>query len=280
MRITTSDGVGLEVEVAGAGPGLVLVHGLGGAKEDFADHVPVLARDHTVVVFDHRGHGASDKPAERSAYSIDRLAADVVEVVDAVGLERFRLLGHSMGGMVARRIPMQASGRVEALVMMDTSAGPIPGFDPDLMAMGAEVAFSQGKDALKELLDLAQTLETPAYQRVLQQRPGYQEFQDRKWSDLSEIMWGSMILELANQLDEHAALAQVATFPVLALAGAQDDPFVTAAHALVAAVPHAQLAIIPEAGHSPQFENPQAWIDALTGFLASVPAPVDSSPVK
>ena len=45
MRITTDDGVGLEVEVTGSGPGLVLVHGFTGAKEDFADHVPALARD-------------------------------------------------------------------------------------------------------------------------------------------------------------------------------------------------------------------------------------------
>src|SRR5215470_12996484 len=62
MRITTDDGVELAVEVAGSGPGLVLVHGFGGAKEDFADHVPALAAEHTVVIFDHRGHGASDKP--------------------------------------------------------------------------------------------------------------------------------------------------------------------------------------------------------------------------
>ena len=47
MRITTDDGVGLEMEIAGDGPGLLLVHGLGGAKEDFSDHVPTLARDHT-----------------------------------------------------------------------------------------------------------------------------------------------------------------------------------------------------------------------------------------
>ena len=68
MRITTSDGVGLAVDVQGAGPGLVLVHGFGGAKEDFSDHLAVLAREHTVVVFDHRGHGASDKPSNPSAY--------------------------------------------------------------------------------------------------------------------------------------------------------------------------------------------------------------------
>src|SRR5512140_2909056 len=96
MRITMDDGIELAVEVAGTGPGLLLVHGFGGAKEDFADHVPALARDHTVVVFDHRGHGASDKPTDRDAYSIDRLARDILDVADGCDLDRFRLLGHSM----------------------------------------------------------------------------------------------------------------------------------------------------------------------------------------
>src|SRR5215471_9761448 len=101
MRITMDDGIGLAVEVAGSGPGLVLVHGFGGAKEDFADHVPALARDYTVVIFDHRGHGASDKPEDPAAYSLERLAADTLAVADGAGLDAFRLLGHSMGGMVA-----------------------------------------------------------------------------------------------------------------------------------------------------------------------------------
>ncbi len=100
MRITTDDGVELAVEVAGQGPGLLLVHGFGGAKEDFADHVDALGRTHRVVIFDHRGHGASDKPDDLAAYSFDRLAPDIVQVADALDLDQFRLLGHSMGGMV------------------------------------------------------------------------------------------------------------------------------------------------------------------------------------
>ena len=273
MRITTSDGVGLAVEVAGEGPGLVLVHGFGGAKEDFADHVSVLARDHTVVIFDHRGHGASDKPADRDAYSIDRLATDILEVADACGLDRFRLLGHSMGGMLARQIPLREPQRVEALIMMDTAAGPIPGFDPTLMDAAAEVAFTRGKEALKELLDLAQVLETPAYQRTLVDRPGYQEFQDRKWEDLSEVMWGAMAVAMAYQPDDLAALAAAVNFPLLLIVGAQDAPFVAASREMAGEIEGAQLVIVPDAGHSPQFENPDAWIDALTQFLASVPAP-------
>jgi 3-oxoadipate enol-lactonase len=273
MRVTTNDGVGLAVEVAGAGPGLLLVHGLGGAKEDFSDHVAALARDHTVVIFDHRGHGASDKPADRAAYSIDRLAHDILEVADACGLDRFRLLGHSMGGMVARQIPLRTPERVEAFVMMDTSPGPIPGFDPTLMDLAAEVAFARGKDALKELLDFGQVLETPAYKRELAERPGYREFEERKWADLSEIAWGALAVALAYQPDDLAALAAAVQFPMLVLAGSQDTPFVTASRAVADAIEHAQLVIIPDAGHSPQFENPGAWIDALSLFLSSVPSP-------
>ena len=272
MRITTDDGVELAVEVEGDGPALLLVHGFGGAKEDFADHVPALARDHTVVVFDHRGHGASDKPDDRDAYSLERLVADTLQVADACSLSTFRLLGHSMGGMVSRKVALQAPERVEALVMMDTSAGPVPGFDPALVEIAVDVALTQGKDALKELLDFAQTLESPAHKQVVEKRPGYAEFEARKWDDMSEIMWATLLHELAHQTDDLPAMADASLPPLLVLVGEQDEPFVRAADAMMASIPHAQLAVIPDAGHSPQFENADAWIGALGGFLSSLPA--------
>ena len=104
MRVVVDDGVGLEVVEQGSGPTLLLVHGFGGAKEDFADQVEALAARYHVVTFDHRGHGESDGPSDAFAYSFDRLTADTVAVADAVGADQFRLLGHSMGGMIARRL--------------------------------------------------------------------------------------------------------------------------------------------------------------------------------
>jgi pimeloyl-ACP methyl ester carboxylesterase len=246
------------------------VHGFTGAKEDFTDHVPALARDHTVVIFDHRGHGGSDKPDDRAAYSLGRLTEDVVQVADAVGLDSFRLLGHSMGGMVSRKVALAHPDRVDALIMMDTSAGPIPGFDVSLIESAADLAFAQGKVALKELLDMAPVLDTPAYRRVLAERPGYQEFVDKKWADISVVMWGALVLALAHQTDDLPAMAARLRCPLLILVGEQDTSLVTASNMMKEAIPAAELVIIPDAGHSPQFENPDAWIEALTKFLARV----------
>jgi pimeloyl-ACP methyl ester carboxylesterase len=271
MRITMDDGVELSVEVAGEGPGLLLVHGFGGAKEDFADHVAALSATHMVVIFDHRGHGESDKPADVAAYSLARLRADTLGVADAVGLTRFRVLGHSMGGMVVRRIAIDHPERVDALIMMDTAPGPIGALDPGQIDAAAQYVLEHGKAALKELLEANGPLDNPAHQRVLRDRPGYQEFNDRKWADLSEFMWAAMARQLAHQPDDLDAMRALA-MPVLVIVGALDTPFLAPSRAMADAIPGAQLAVIPDAGHSPQFENPAAWYDALAAFLASVPA--------
>ena len=226
-----------------------------------------------VVIFDHRGHGASDNPTDAAAYSLDRFAADTLAVADAAGLEQFRLLGHSMGGMVVRKIALRDSARVDALVMMDTSAGPIPGFDPELVDIGCQVALDDGKQALKELLDMFSVLESPAHQRlVAEARPGYADFEVRKWADMSDIMWATIAHELAHQADDLSAMAESLQCPLLILVGEQDEPFVLASQRMAEAIAEAALVTIPNAGHSPQFENPEAWIAALTEFLAALPA--------
>jgi 3-oxoadipate enol-lactonase len=269
MRVRMDDGVALEVTDTGSGPALLLVHGFGGAKEDFADHVDALAARHRVVTFDHRGHGESDDPPDVGAYSLDRMATDVLGVADALGIDGFRLLGHSMGGMVARRFVLAHPARVDALVLMDTSPGPVPGIDPQLADLAAQIALDDGKDVLRPMLDAAGTLETPAYLRLLEERPGYREFEDYKWAALSGVMWAAMAREIVRQPNQLALLAEVRC-PTFVIVGAEDESFVEPSRQMAAVIPDAELVVVPDAGHSPQFENPRLWFDALEGFLAGV----------
>jgi pimeloyl-ACP methyl ester carboxylesterase len=266
MRVVVDDGVELEVVVRGSGPTLVLVHGFGGAKEDFADHLDPLSSRFEVVTFDHRGHGESDAPDDPAAYTLDRLAADTLAVIDAVGAERAMLLGHSMGGMTVRRVVLRAPERVDALVLMDTSPGPVPDVDGEILEIGAQLALTDGMDELKRVMDAFQPLSTPAYERLLAHRPGYQDFCDQKWSTLSAVMWATLAREIRDQPEQLAELARV-TVPTLVLVGEQDDPFLEVSGAMAATIPGARLVVIPDAGHSPQFENPTAWLAALEHFL-------------
>ena len=274
MRVQVDDGTGLEVRETGAGPALLLVHGFGGAKEDFVDHVEALAERYRVVIFDHRGHGESDAPDDVAAYTLDRLAADTLQVADALGIDRFRLLGHSMGGMVARRIVLEHPARVEALVFMDTSPGPVPGLDPEVIELAASIAIEEGKDTLKPLLDDAATLTTPSYERLLRERPGYQDFVDYKWAALSGVMWGAIARDIARQPDQIGELGGVAC-PTLVIVGEQDEPFFAVSHDVAAAIPGARLVTVPNAGHSPQFENAPVWFGAIDRFLRDVDSPAE-----
>jgi len=271
-RVVTDDGVGLVVAVAGdpVAPSLLLVPGFGGAKEDFADHVDALAHGHHVVTFDHRGHGQSDHPDDPAMYSLDRLGADVRAVVRALDLRDLRLLGHSMGGMAVRRALLQEPDLARALVFMDTSPGAPPGLDIELVRLGVEVARTSGMTTLRELQDELDLLGSPAHRRVLDQRPGFREYMLDRWRALSPVMWSTLALEITTQPDQLDGLRSIRV-PALVIVGDQDLEFLAPSRAIASALAHARLVEIPDAGHSPQFENPDAWRAAVLEFLGSLP---------
>jgi pimeloyl-ACP methyl ester carboxylesterase len=267
-RVGVEPGVELAVEVRGEGPDLLCVHGFGGAKEDFGDHVEALAGRWRVITVDLRGHGDSDGPADPATYSLDRMARDVEAVADAVGADRFRLLGHSMGGMVARRVVLARPDRVAALVMMSTAAGPPAGLDPDLVDLGAALALDDWP-ALAKLLEEVAPLRTPAYQRVIDEREGFGEFIAWKWSRVAPPMWAALAPQIVREPVELDRLREV-TCPTLVIVGDLDAAFYDGSLAIADAVPGSRLAVIGDAGHHPQFEQPEAWLDAVTSFLDDV----------
>jgi pimeloyl-ACP methyl ester carboxylesterase len=276
-RVQVATGLGLEVLEAGAGGRpLLLVHGFTGAKEDFADHLDDLGRlGWHAVAPDLRGHGRSDQPGGLDSYSLKTFAGDVLALADALGWDRFTLLGHSMGGMVAQVAALEAGGaaRLDGLVLMDTSHGPIGGIDTEMIELGKTVVAEGGMALLVEAQRGQDgALATAADRRVTAERPGYAEFGEAKTLASSADMWLGMIDEVVHSQDDRLddLASSFAGVPLLVIVGEQDAPFVPHAERMSAAVPGAQLAVIADAGHSPQFENPDAWFEALTGFLAGL----------
>lgn len=126
-HVVDAGGVRLAYDVWGAAdaPPLVLLHALGENAADWAQVAPVLAhggRPHRVYALDLRGHGRSDWPG---TYSLGLMRDDVVAFLDAAGLDRVDLIGHSMGGVVAYLLAQEHPRRVNRLVLEDAPA-PLP----------------------------------------------------------------------------------------------------------------------------------------------------------
>lgn len=255
------------------GDPLLLVHGFTGAKEDFADWMEPLAdAGWHVVAPDNRGHGFSDHPGDESAYSLDAFADDLEALVSHLGWTSFALLGHSMGGMVAQRLAVRMADRLTALVLMDTTHRGLSAMPSDQVAAAQHVVRTHGMEALVRLLEAGAGPPRPqAHERVVAARPGFAEFGRMKMHNASPAMYAAMSAELTSFEDGLDALRALSA-PTLVIVGAQDEPFLKASQRMAEAIQTAQLVVVPEAAHSPQFENPDAWWSAVSGFLASTRA--------
>src|ERR1700745_4385326 len=100
--VATTDGTRLHYETVGSGPVLVLQEGGAGDGSMWRDpgYIGPLSSRYQCILLDHRGHGQSDRPRARAAHSMERYAADIVELLDQLGLERAGFWGYSQGWMI------------------------------------------------------------------------------------------------------------------------------------------------------------------------------------
>ncbi len=275
-RVIDLGPVELTLTEAGAGGRpLLLVHGYTGSRSDFTDFVELLAgQGWHVVAPDLRGHGQSTKPDQESAYSLATFSGDVLGLADALGWDRFALLGHSMGGMIAQVVATGAPDRVAALVLMDTGHGPVP-VDPALVELGVVTAREQGMDVIADFMASMEDdpLSTEAYRRKVAEDPAHAARGDRNLRAASAAMYAAMMLELTSTRDRLESLRSL-SMPTLVLVGSQDTPFLGPSRALAEAINGAEMVVVDGGGHSPQFEAPQGWWLALSSFLDRVSAEV------
>ncbi|WP_314148953.1 alpha/beta hydrolase [uncultured Leifsonia sp.] len=120
-RLPGSGGVELNVAVGGSGPAVVLLHGFPQTHYMWREVAARLADEHTVIVPDLRGYGASGKPEEADAdtYAKRTMGEDVVRVAAALGHDRFGLIGHDRGALVGVRAALDHPDRVRYLGILD-----------------------------------------------------------------------------------------------------------------------------------------------------------------
>ena len=106
----------VEYHVGGAGSPVLLVHGLGGSAENWVEVVPELVRRHRVIAVDLPGHAGSE-PLGRGA-TMDDFASATAKVLDAEGVDRAVVAGHSLGGLVALRLARKRPDLVRGLLLV------------------------------------------------------------------------------------------------------------------------------------------------------------------
>jgi len=120
-RVSLSTGVTLKVAQAGPreGEAIILLHGFPESHRTWRDVMPLLADDYRVIAPDQRGFGGSDKPEGVDQYRVDKVIADLLALADAYGLQRFTLVGHDWGGVVAWTTALKHADRLNGLIIVN-----------------------------------------------------------------------------------------------------------------------------------------------------------------
>jgi pimeloyl-ACP methyl ester carboxylesterase len=149
-----SDGVELAYEQLGEGPAILLVHGFGSSRvqnwKSTGWYGGLTAAGFSIVAMDCRGHGESGKPHDQASYGHDRMAEDVVAVMQSCGLADALVLGYSMGGFIGLRLLAAHPGRVRKLAIAGVGETYLQDriTSPEARAALADALLTQDKDSI------------------------------------------------------------------------------------------------------------------------------------
>ncbi len=249
----------------GAGPLVVFLHGIGGNRTNWTGQLAALADAFHAVAWDARGYGESDDYEGPLAFS--DFSDDLVRFLDHFGAPRAHLVGLSMGGRIALDFYERHAERVASLVLCDS----FPGFDSLSFTREQREAFVRSrKDPL--LAGKTPREMAPPVAKSLVSPSAAPEVVAVLIESMAVLRVDSYIktIEATTHYERVAALAEVAV-PVQLIVGADDKLTPPAlSESMADALPDAELAIIPQAGHLSNLERPAAFNTALRRFLERV----------
>jgi pimeloyl-ACP methyl ester carboxylesterase len=255
---------------SGAGPVLLLIHGMGGSSDNWRAVIEPLVRDHTVIVPNLPGHGGSSPGGD---YSVGGLAAGLRDLLLVLGHDRATLVGHSLGGGIAMQFAYQFPEIVERLVLVSSGglgpevslllrAAALPGAGPFISATAPAARW------LGEGLRRAERRGHRSSTDVTEVVHGYGLLADpeRRAGFLATVR--SVIGIGGQRVSAVDRLYLAEAVPVLIVWGGRDR-LVPVSHGEDAhsGIPGSRLEVFEDAGHLPQLEEPSRFVAVLEQFL-------------
>jgi aminoacrylate hydrolase len=248
MPSCVTSGATIAFERAGTGPAVLLIQGVGVIGRGWQPQVDGLAREYTLFTFDNRGIGRS--PMDGNDLSIEAMAQDALAVMDANGVDRFHLVGHSMGGVIALEVALRATTRVRSLCLMNTvvRGRDASGLTLPMIVTGLRTRIGTRAMRRRAFLDLV--MPADALARV-DRAALCDRLADLFGHDLADQP--SIVIPQIRAMaryDARERLAQLAAIPTLVLSAAHDRIAAPASgRALAAAIPGARFVEYADAGH-------------------------------
>ncbi len=275
IRYRTIHGHRRAYRLAGSGPPVLLLHGIGDHSGSWLGVMKELARDHTVLAPDLLGHGASDKP--RADYSVAAYANGMRDLMEVLGIDRATIVGHSLGGGVAAQLSYQFPDRCERLVLVATggvgrevspilrvAAAPLAEFVLPVMKWPLGRLAGRLAVGLLRLTPTDLAVDADEVHRIFEQMPDGQAR-------------GAFTRTLRSVVDERG---QVVTMldrtylarevPVLLVWGDRDAIIPVAhGHRAHEALPGSRLSVVEGAGHFPHHFDEERFVAEFREFMAT-----------
>jgi 3-oxoadipate enol-lactonase len=254
-----ANGIQINVRDRGRGaPNLVFLHYWGGSSRTWSEVIDQLADQHRCIALDHRGWGESDAPAQ--GYRIADLANDAQGVIRALELQRYMIVGHSMGGKTAQLLASRRPAGLAGLVLVAPSPP------------GPTVLPNEQREALLHAYD---SRESVAYVRdhILTALPLTDAQRERVIEDslrgapAAKQGWPTQAM-----LEDIRSEVRLINVPTLVLSGERDqvDPTPRLREEVLPCIAGSQLQVLPQTGHLPMLEAPATLAQAIRQFAAKL----------
>ena len=257
MPTVDANGITLYYETHGTGPEVVLIHGFGDSAALWQAQVDGLQDRYRLTTLDMRGHARSGAPSDVGLYTQDQIVEDVRAVMDAAGVARAVVGGHSLGGYTSLRFYQRYPDRVRGLILSGTG----PGY--------------RRMDGARQWTEMNARDSAALAERGLDTTIDAREAEIGRHGGTATIKHTTRGLVFVRQgvmrmppLVECSEIA-VAT---LVLVGEKDAPFRNSSEYMAAKIPHARGPIVVAgASHWCNYDDPATWNTSASEFLAALP---------